>query len=62
VDESAGKHMLVVAHSGSLRVILAHVLGAPLASTRRFAMPYTSWSRVIDDRGKLCLEYLNQRI
>jgi len=30
VDESAGKHVLVVAHSGSLRVILAHVLGAPL--------------------------------
>jgi len=59
---STGKHVLVVAHSGSLRVILAHVLGAPLPTIRRFAMPYVSWSRVIDDRGKLCLEYLNQRI
>ncbi|GMR00179.1 MAG: alpha-ribazole phosphatase family protein [Zetaproteobacteria bacterium] len=60
--ESTGKHVLVVAHSGSLRVILAHVLGAPLPTIRRFAMPYASWSRVIDDHGKLCLEYLNIRI
>jgi alpha-ribazole phosphatase/probable phosphoglycerate mutase len=62
VDESSGKHVLVVAHSGSLRVILAHVLGAPLPTIRRFAMPYASWNRVIDDHGKLCLEYLNRRI
>jgi len=60
--ESAGKHVLVVAHSGSLRVIMAHVLGAPLPAIRRFAMPYASWNRVIDDHGKLCLEYLNHRI
>ncbi len=60
--ESTGKHVLVVAHSGSLRVILAHVLGAPLPTIRRFAMPYVSWSRVIDDHDKLCLEYLNLRI
>jgi len=61
VDESAGKHMLVVAHSGSLRVILAHVLGAPLASTRRFAMSYTSWSRVVIDGGKPHLEFFDRR-
>ena len=42
----AGRHLLLVGHSGSLRVILAHVLGAPLVATRRFAMPYAAWSRV----------------
>jgi len=60
--ESVGKHVLVVAHSGSLRVILAHVLGAPLPAIQRFSMPYASWSRVIEDSGKLCLEYLNLQI
>lgn len=60
--ESVGKHVLVVAHSGSLRVILAHVLGAPLTTIRRFSMPYASWSRVIADNGKPCLEYLNSRV
>jgi len=60
LHEAEGKHVLVVTHSGSLRVILAHVLGAPLPTIRRFSMPYTSWSRVIYD-GKSCsLEYLNR--
>lgn len=44
--QHTGRHLLLVGHSGSLRVILAHVLGAPLAATRRFAMPYAAWSRV----------------
>lgn len=60
--ESVGKHVLVVAHSGSLRIILAHVLGAPLATIRRFSMPYASWSRVISDNGKPYLEYLNRPV
>jgi len=58
---SAGKHVLVVAHSGSLRVILAHVLGAPLPAIRRFAMPYASWSRVMLNDNNPYLEYLNRR-
>jgi len=62
VDESSRRHVLVVAHSGSLRVILAHVLRAPLPTIRRFAMPHASWSRVIDTHGKLCLECLNRWI
>jgi len=53
--------VLVVEHPGSSRVILAHVLGAPLPSIRRFAMPYASWSRVISCHGGLYLEYLNRR-
>jgi len=62
LHESAGKHVLVVAHSGSLRVILAHVLGAPLPAIRRFAMPYASWNRVILNDNNPHLEYLNRRI
>ncbi|MDQ6958424.1 MAG: histidine phosphatase family protein [Mariprofundaceae bacterium] len=60
--ESAGKHVLVVAHSGSIRVILAYVLGAPLSSIRRFTMPYAAWSRAIRNGDSCYLEYLNCRI
>jgi len=42
----SGQHLLLLGHSGSLRVILAHVLGAPLPTTRRFSMPYATWGRV----------------
>jgi alpha-ribazole phosphatase len=56
----AGKHLLLVAHSGSLRVILAETLNAPLSTIRQFAMPFASWNRVIDDGGKPFLEYLNR--
>jgi len=59
---SAGKHVLVVAHSGSLRVILAHVLGAPLPAIRRFAMPYASWNRVIYNGDWPNLEFLNRQL
>jgi len=57
--ESVGKHILVVAHSGSLRVIMAHVLGAPLSAVRRFSMPYTSWNRVEVEEACYRLLYLN---
>jgi len=62
VDESAGKHVLVVAHSGSLRVILSHILGASLPTIRRFSMPYASWNRVMFNVDNPHLEYLNRRI
>jgi len=39
-------HILVVAHSGSIRLMLAHLLRAPIQSTRHLAMPYACWSRV----------------
>ncbi len=58
-----GKHLLLVAHSGTLRVILAHVLAAPLATTRRLDMPYASWNRVVDDDDGQCrLVYLNRHV
>lgn len=61
VDESSRRHVLVVAHSGSLRVILAHVLEAPLPAIRHFSMPYASWNRVIYNGGWPNLEFLNRQ-
>ena len=57
--EHAGNHLLLVAHSGTLRVILTHALGAPLPATRRFAMPYACWSRVQSHHGRCRLMHLN---
>jgi len=58
--DHAGRHVLLVAHSGSLRVILTHVLGAPLSATRRVAMPYAAWSRVRHNECGSLLTHLNQ--
>lgn len=53
----AGRKLLVVAHSGSLRMLLAAALGAPIAATRRFAMPYACWSRLSLAGGQPLLEF-----
>ena len=62
LQENEGKHVLVVGHSGSLRVILAGVLGAPLPAIRKFSMPYGCWSRVQCNDGKLLLEFFNRQL
>jgi len=59
--EYAGRRILLVGHSGTLRIILSHVAGAPLPSMRRFIMPYGSWSRVLHDGNHAYLEYLNRQ-
>ena len=40
------EHVLIVAHSGSIRLLLANALNAPIQTTRHLAMPYACWSRV----------------
>ncbi len=56
-----GRHILVVAHSGSLRMLLAIALGGGLAMTRRIDMPYACWSRVCVDRhGRSWLVFHNR--
>lgn len=42
----ADQRLLVVAHSGSLRMLIAHVMQAPIATTRHLSMPYACWSRI----------------
>jgi len=49
-----GEHILLVAHSGTLRLLIAHVLSAPIVSTRHLAMPYSCWSRIqLSEDGNL---------
>lgn len=50
-EKHDGKRLLVVAHSGSLRMLIAHVLSAPIISTRHMQMPYACWSRAMHDHG-----------
>ncbi len=57
IGDVSDEHVLVVTHSGSLRMLLAIALGAPIAATRRFSMPYACWSRVIADADGVRLEY-----
>ncbi|HXH65018.1 MAG TPA: histidine phosphatase family protein [Mariprofundaceae bacterium] len=57
--EGEGGRLLVVAHSGSLRMLIAHVLGAPVVTTRRLAMPYACWSRITVRQGQASLVFHN---
>jgi len=43
------KKLLVVSHSGTLRMLIALALRAPIASTRHMDMPYACWSRLYCD-------------
>ncbi|OIO67320.1 MAG: cobalamin biosynthesis protein CobC [Zetaproteobacteria bacterium CG_4_9_14_3_um_filter_49_83] len=45
-------HILVVGHSGSLRMLLTHIMGLPVKASRTLNMPYASWSRVQVQQGK----------
>ena len=48
----AGQHLLVVGHGGAIRVVLAHVLGMPLANLFRLEVAYAGRSRIrSDDAG-----------
>jgi len=41
-----GKHLLVIAHSGTIRVIIGHILGIPLNSLLKLELPYAGLSRI----------------
>jgi len=45
----APARVLLVAHSGTLRMLIAAVLAAGLETTRRIDMPYGCWSRIAAD-------------
>jgi len=61
MDEMLAKHqhghVLLVAHSGTIRLMLAYILGAPIKSTRHIAMPYACWSRAEVERGQTSLVF-----
>ena len=56
-----GQRLLVVAHSGSIRMLIAEVMNAPIISTRSMQMPYASWSRVSHEKGNSHIEFLNRK-
>jgi len=62
IADQQGQHVLVVAHSGSLRMLLAHVLDAPIAATRRLSMPYACWSRITVDQGQAALAFHQREV
>jgi len=55
-----GKHLLVVAHSGSLRMLITHLLNAPIITTRHMQMPYACWSRIAYEHGSSQLLFHNR--
>jgi alpha-ribazole phosphatase/probable phosphoglycerate mutase len=44
-----GKHVLIVGHSGSLRMLIACLRQKPIAYTRQLDMPYSCWYRAQND-------------
>ncbi|MDQ7001670.1 MAG: histidine phosphatase family protein [Ghiorsea sp.] len=50
-------HVLLVAHSGSIRMLIAHALQAPIKSTRHLSMPYACWSRLVVKNGQVSLQF-----
>ncbi len=60
IEQYAGQHVLLIAHSGSLRMLLAIVLQAPIAMTRNIDMPYACWSRVGAEQDQAWLEFFNR--
>jgi len=55
-QEHGPQHILLVGHSGSIRLLLAAALQAPIISTRHLHMPYACWSRmhVTPQHSSLC--------
>ena len=42
----AGQHLLLIAHGGTIRMILCHALGLPIEHMWRFDVQYASLSRL----------------
>ena len=57
VQQHQEGHILLVAHSGSIRMLIAHALQAPIVSTRHLSMPYACWSRLLVKEGHISLQF-----
>ncbi|MCG8429505.1 MAG: alpha-ribazole phosphatase family protein [Chromatiales bacterium] len=51
LTQHQGEHLLLVAHGGVNRLIIAQVLGLPIANMFRMEVPYAAVSRIIVDDG-----------
>ncbi len=61
VSSHRGRHVLVIAHGGTIRVILAHVLGMPSDRLLSLDVPYAGLSRVKVGADFAQLTFLNRR-
>lgn len=50
ITSMINKHILVVGHSGSMRMLIAHALNLPISATRDMHMPYACWKRLQHDQ------------
>lgn len=46
LDQHASGHLLLIAHGGTLRMLLSAILQMPLSASARLEMPYAALSRV----------------
>jgi len=55
-QEAMADHLLVVAHAGVIRTVMAHILGMPLANLYRLHLPYAARVRLhsVDGRTRIC--------
>lgn len=51
IETHQGKHLLMVAHGGVIRMAIAHVLGMPPANIFRMEVPYAALSRIRVEEG-----------
>jgi len=58
-ERHPNRHILLVSHSGSLRMLISHILAAPIKTTRQMDMPYACWSRISHHNGKNILHFHN---
>lgn len=56
------KRLLIVGHSGSIRMLMAHILSAPIVTTRAMQMPYGCWSRAACYDGRSELIFHNRNV
>jgi len=46
------QHILVVGHSGSMRMLITHALNQPISATRKIDMHYACWKRLQHEHGE----------
>jgi len=46
LESDRGQHILVVQHGGTTRLLLTHILDAPLSSSSRFHVPFANLTRI----------------
>jgi len=61
VTDFSGQHVLVVAHAGVIRAVMAHVLDIPAVAAYRIAVVNAGLSRVRYESGCFQLVFLNRK-